>query len=68
MFFSSIHRRLDRIERLLEEHAKATNGHPQHTWRGIPVIWWVIVLLVIGITGSDFAVDLISAFASSPAP
>ena len=61
-----IDQRLGKLEQQMDDHAKEQNGHPQHRIKGVPVIWWVVVLLVLGITGSDFAVDVIAAFVNTP--
>ena len=62
-------RQLDRIERAIAdlarrqaEHEARQNGHQRHTFRGIPLVYWLVGLLLAGVLGSDLIIDTLTAF------
>ena len=49
---------LNRIERKIDDHAKATNGHPQRTIKGLTLTQWLIAILISALVGADLVVDV----------
>ena len=58
-------RHLRQIEAKIDRHAETSNGHPAHSFKGIPVYWWAIIFLIAGIVGADLIIDVLTAVQSA---